>query len=402
VNHGSRQSSNQQGVSSQEVRARAAAQEVPLWAKPIVNICDRIYPFMLVFGALLLVLLLSLVGVGRTEFEWVPRVVSAMSFFLTLGFISWIIARHETLVPGWVGLVLSAVFYYGLPLLVIFLATRTGEIKEVQLSLSAAAEAATGASLVIRSTVTAFTNMAFFLALTAIVRLVIGFSTGFVSSSTTARTVKMRYIDTSNKDTLKPSLIPKCWQMSRCRPGVRMTCPNYLDRIPCWKRRSGCFCDRELANYLMNSVDRKDAGEVIDMQTVTAQSGANAIRGYMGAANKRPWKLQKSLCFNCPLYLEHQEYKYRNLSWISIPATAAIVALSWPVYDAGYQWLSRYLDDLMVQLTQIKDVARIIGPDEGATLANSSFEYVLLAVLTLILFGYVISMTETFFLKWKM
>jgi hypothetical protein len=254
----------------------------------------------------------------------------------------------------------------------------------------------------------ALTTLAFFLIAVSVVRLLIGFSIKLIKDQIARSERHRARIDTSNTETLKPSFIPKCWQMSRCRPSVRMTCPNYIDRINCWKRRSGCFCDRELANYLVNSVAGNEAQEVMDVQVAAGgtQTGGAAtttgqlakLRGHLRGVQKRSWGLQKKWCHECPLFLEHQEYKYKNMHWVSWLATLAIVGGAYSAFDAAYKASTDWLQSTMTALVTQHVLPENFKPNESL---SSGFEFVLLGVLALLLLGYVISFTETLFLKWK-
>jgi hypothetical protein len=212
-------------------------------------------------------------------------------------------------------------------------------------------------------------------------------------------------MDTSTKDATKRSFIPLCWQMSRCRPAVRLTCPNYIDRMTCWKRRSGCFCDRELANYLMANVDSgSDAQEVIDMEVDANKAGIKSegsMRYYVDKSTRRPWKVQKRLCYACPLFTEHQEYKYKNLHWISLPITVGLAVALFQFFDIGYKWTTLAMANEMNNLAK-HGLSEVFSADSNNSLANSSFEYVVYCVLALLLLSFVIQFVEKFFLEWKM
>lgn len=372
---------------TKQAEAQMRSGNVPPWVPPLIRVSDRIYPWFLAISGLCLLLILTMLLVGKTELPWLLNALSAFSFFGTIGFLALLIAQHESFIAGWVGVVLAVAFRSGAPYLLALLAQQGG------ISARDSFLGNVGATV---------PNFGLVLATMSIIRLMVGYTVKYMHYHAEHRTKHIKYMDTSTEDTVHRSLVPKCWQMSRCRPGVRMTCPNYIDRMTCWKRRSGCFCDRELANYLVGEVDRKDAQEIIEVQRIAgANSQSTAIRGHMKTATKRPWKLQRTLCYNCPLFIEHQEYKYKNLSWVSFPVTLAIVAACWTTFDWVYHLGAGFLDELV--RASLKNVSSdFMSTDSTAALANSPFEYVILAVLTLLLASYIISLTEIFFLKWKM
>jgi hypothetical protein len=205
----------------------------------------------------------------------------------------------------------------------------------------------------------------------------------------------MQYMDLSKEDSSHIGFIPKCWQMSRCRPAVRMSCPNYIDRHTCWSRRSGCFCDRELANYLLQSVDAGESSEVTDVAQAAVSRGVPPVRGA-----KRPWKLQKTLCYNCPLFIEHQEYKFKHLRWVSLPITLAIGAGLWPFFDAGFKWLSEWLTVMTTKMVELGNLPDNFRPD--VTQLDMNFEIFLGVVILVLISSFVMEFTERMFLKWNL
>jgi hypothetical protein len=265
--------------------------------------------------------------------------------------------------------------------------------------LAARAKLPTDDPLVVRINAT-MSNIGVYIIAIAILHLCYVYISEFLAQQAKRRANKIRYIDTSKLDTQKRSFIPKYWQMSRCRPGVRMTCPNFLDRVPCWKRRSGCFCDRDLANFLISATDRKDAQEAIDIQRIANSPGMVHMRDKM-KMRRRGWGQQKKLCHECPLYNEHQEYKYKNLSWISFPITAGITVALYGIFHVVYLAGTKFLDEFMARLVKTGSLPENFHPD-ASSLVNSPFEYVLLAVLGLLLASYVIVLTEKCFLSWKL
>jgi len=373
-----------------------AEKEMPQWAVPLVRICDVIYLYLLLPAILLLLGSLALIALGQLSFPWLLNVVNLLNLFTTLGFLSWTVASYDSFAPGWVGVALAIGLKYGGAYLITLL-------QSVGAKMAHGAGGSDISARFVEELLNAFTTLAVFLAIVSVVRLIIGFSVQIVKDQMARAERRVARIDTTNTETLKPSFIPRCWQMSRCRPAVRMTCPNYIDRINCWKRRSGCFCDRELANYLVNSIDRKDVQEVIDMQVATSKAeqaaGANRIRGHLKDVSTRSWGLQKKWCYECPLFIEHQDYKYKNLSWISWPITAGIVFAVYSFFDTAYKASMTWLEQVTGEMVKNGVLPSNFTPNNTM---DNGFEWILLSVLTLLLMGYVISFTETIFMKWKL
>lgn len=357
---------------------------VPPWAAPLLRVADGAYPIFLCLGVLLLILQLSLLGVGRAEFPWLPKTISIMCGLLMFGYAAFLIAKCRSMFAGWFGVVIAVGIHYGYPFLLAFL-TEHGKVAASNPLLQRLTES--------------MPNLALYIGIVSAIQLGIGYALQYMDYMERTRARRGAYIDTSKVDVQKPGVIPKCWQMSRCRPAVRMTCPNFLDRVNCWQRRSGCFCDRDLANYLASSVNRKEVQEVIDMQQTPDAPSLAEVRNKLNGA-RRPWKLQKSWCYNCPIFMEHQDYKYKRLGWLSFPATVGLVAVAYPFYHLGYNYAASWLDSFSQQLVKMGRLPENF--QGGSSLSNSSFEYLLLFVLGVLLFSYVISLTETIFLKWKL
>jgi len=363
--------------------------QVPAWAEPYVRVADWIYPWCLWIGGISLFTLLTTLLFGKTEGGWISPILGAFAFFTVIGFACMLVACHTTLVPGWIGIVVGAALLFGGRIAVTFLAAQ-GHVD--------------GKDQFLAQLYDYVPNVGIFLLAISIVRLMVGFALAFIYEQTRSGSKKYKY--STSAATEKPGVFPKCWQMSRCRPGVRESCPNFTDRITCWRRRSGCFCDRNLANYLVSVSDRK---ETLDIDNVARaainmdrEAGKGAIRGYMMGVAKRPWLQQRRLCHECPLFLEHQEYKYRNWHWISFPITVGVVVLMYRLgFHEVYNWIADKLDLFMDKLVQMGKLPANFDPS-ASNLKDSPFEYVLLFMVSLIIASYIVALIDKMFLDWKM
>jgi hypothetical protein len=289
--------------------------------------------------------------------------------------------------PGWVGVVLGVAFLFGGKIAIAFLASQ-GKVD--------------GADEFLKQVYGIVPNVGVVALALSIIRLMIGYTLAVIYEQMRGDSKKYKYSATATV-TEKPGLLPKCWQMSRCRPGVRNSCPNYTDHITCWKRRSGCFCDRNLANYLVSMSDRKDFSEADDVQRNVAAvgPGKSALVGHMKNTARRPWLQQRRLCHECPLYLEHQEFKYRTWHWISFPITIVIIIAAFPFFHEGYLKVAGYLDLFMKKLVEMGKMPDNFRPD-ASTLADSPFEYVVIAMFGLVLASYVVALIDKMFIEWKL
>ncbi|HEY3377009.1 MAG TPA: hypothetical protein VGL77_05885 [Armatimonadota bacterium] len=365
-----------------------ACAQLPQWAIPITKVSDTIYPFFLIIATLCFVLVAAFIAIKHAELSWLINVIAFFGFFYSIGILAMLVANYNSLVAAWVGIVLGVILYF------------------TQYFVSLLAH---HVSLPLNSpSVTNLTSycgqLGIYTITIAILSLVVIAVRRFMFHEATQRAIRYQYMDPTAKNTEKPGLVPKCWQMSRCRPSVRATCPNYIDHITCWKRRSGCFCDRDLANFLIGSVGRGEAQEVIEMQVAAGGPGTvhNAAKAAVhermaNKSNRRPWRAQKRLCHNCPLFVEHQEYKYKNFSWVRFAVTIAIVGTAYHYFDLGYHIGFSFLENLLI--TQL----HVPGITQATSIAsNSAFEYFLLGVLSLSLLSHVIGFMDKFFLKWKL
>jgi len=146
----------------------------------------------------------------------------------------------------------------------------------------------------------------------------------------------------------RPSLMRKCWELHFCRGSLRVHCPRYLDQRACWKARSGCYCDQGLATRLLDTVGTKVKVQVAEeMQTVQSRARQQEQRAASAAAKRRLKRGLKPPCGQCPIYLEHQKFKYRVLSWLAYPAAAAIVGMILTPLRNGYEYLDSYLGAML-------------------------------------------------------
>ena len=153
----------------------------------------------------------------------------------------------------------------------------------------------------------------------------------------------------------RPSLMRRCWELHYCRGSLRVNCPRYKDQVACWKARSGCYCDHSLATRLLDTVSAKAKLQVAEeMQAVQSRARTpekpGAKRGLRVTAKKR-----KPPCGDCPIYLDHQKYKYRVLAVLAYPAAAAIIGLAFLPIKSGYEWVDHYFGARLAVTLPITD-----------------------------------------------
>jgi hypothetical protein len=181
----------------------------------------------------------------------------------------------------------------------------------------------------------------------------------------------------------RPSLLRKCWELHFCRGSVRQTCPRAVEGVACWRRRSGCYCDQELASQLLSSVHASRGGASMQVAEEVEVQQRRAQDLYRRAVQQRSRKAARKLCQECPIYNEHQKYKYRALSWLAYPVAVIIVALiARPVqalYQRSDEWIAQHLSQFNVLPHQLTD-----KPLEGLTwLTAENIAVVIVGVLVL-------------------
>ena len=177
------------------------------------------------------------------------------------------------------------------------------------------------------------------------------------------------------------TLLRACWELTRCRSASGI-CPALRQHRTCWKRGSGCHCDLNLAEKLATGVEAWAHEEAVAIQ-------------YRARQERRP-------CRACPLYEEHQEYKFRIVQWLAYPMTAAVILVTLPVLRIGYDRGLAFMDKVVAALAFM--------PSRGLTGANpggvqsmvltSNVEWIFLGCLGLLLLSYVLQGIERAVFRW--
>ncbi len=112
-----------------------------------------------------------------------------------------------------------------------------------------------------------------------------------------------------------------------------------MESVACWNRRSGCYCDHDLAGRLMASVGgnasiKMQVAEELESQ----QRKAQQLQERLKRQQSRSKSVARKICRECPIYLEHQKFKYRAISWLAYPITALLIGLTAGAIRTGYHW----------------------------------------------------------------
>lgn len=122
----------------------------------------------------------------------------------------------------------------------------------------------------------------------------------------------------------------QCWDMAFCREYVKNVCPAWDKRKPCWRIKSGCYCDE---GTIMRAMTSGAADNPSMRGIVQSLRMEKARRDSMSAKQKR------MRCRRCVIYSEHQRQKYRILSPLVFPA----VIVAFLIFRDRLTWGSMYV-----------------------------------------------------------
>jgi hypothetical protein len=176
------------------------------------------------------------------------------------------------------------------------------------------------------------------------------------------------------------SLMRNCWELGFCKNVLKQHCPRFLKKIACWKAHSGCYCDDNLSRTLMvsaRSLQEGDAPLETQRSVQRARQSASFLASSRGSAGKRP------VCVTCPIYQDHQRYKYRLIAWLMYPLTGAITWLLAPYIRLTWKSMETGLSTLMGYAQVLPTGAKDVAPAIGATLDFSWVAVIFVAAITL-------------------
>jgi hypothetical protein len=193
----------------------------------------------------------------------------------------------------------------------------------------------------------------------------------------------------AERATEHPSLMRQCWELHFCRSSLRSGCPRFVDGVSCWKKNSGCYCDQGLATRLLSGVGANARAKVAEELGVAQRR----------AQTQRKKKREKAPCGECPLYLEHQQHKYRVVSWLAYPAAAGIIGFTVTSIQNGYRWVELELGSVLANLQILPRTLSNQPLEQVAWLSAENVSVVLIGVL---LVGIVLQLTEVAIFRLKL
>jgi hypothetical protein len=175
-------------------------------------------------------------------------------------------------------------------------------------------------------------------------------------------------------------LLMPCWETPYCREFLRDFCPSYSQKRSCWKVGGGCLCDEAIVNRLL------------EQTSVRGREATPSLRRMTQLMQK------KRDCKHCPIYQEHQRYKYQ-LAAPLVPLF--VIAIFW--FGRGgihhhYLNIAKFFDNLLSNLTYLPTgVGKVYS-----TLSTPWLETIILVIFALFLIGILLHLLEYFIfsLEW--
>jgi len=168
----------------------------------------------------------------------------------------------------------------------------------------------------------------------------------------------------------KPKMYAKCWDMAFCRDFVRNVCPAWKKKKPCWRLKSGCYCDEGTVMRAL-TVEGKDNPH---LRGILHSLGLDKARsdGLSGAQ-------KRARCRRCSIYAEHQRQKYRLSSPMMFPAVGLLFLV---FYNQISTWIG-------VVLERADHFMSFLAYQPG-TVYSFAHEKNILTILTLVWLGIMI------------
>jgi len=179
-------------------------------------------------------------------------------------------------------------------------------------------------------------------------RIIIGEIMHFAGGESAGATVKTRKGEAH-------TLSRQCWELAFCRSALKEHCPRFRSHIACWRAKSGCYCDGEIASALILEKERARAHGAPDPAAQASQRPQETRALHAKASMQR----DRPPCVSCVIYREHQRYKYKIAAWVIFPLSAFI---TWLISDAvRTAWLQ--MDKLLSsQLAHVDILGTPAGP----------------------------------------
>lgn len=125
-------------------------------------------------------------------------------------------------------------------------------------------------------------------------------------------------------------VIGRCWELPYCREYLLKVCPAWQRKKTCWKHGSGCFCDTGMMDRLIQ----------IEMAPGPGRSQSPTVSIPRGPAK----------CHTCPIYLAHEESKYRILSPMIPVAGLVALVVFWDWFIQSYSGFAHAIGGIVGEI----------------------------------------------------
>lgn len=210
----------------------------------------------------------------------------------------------------------------------------------------------------------------------------------------TARKAEVPAADVVETISAKPAkpkerrhLIRRCWEMAYCSERLRFNCPSYVNKQSCWRRHTGCQCDPHFAIRILEPMSKAAA------QQMSPDERAAVDRLLAQGILRDKHHAEKETCQRCPIYMEHQIYKYRAVFWLAYPLTVAAMYFGWPVIHEAYQRTEQVLTNIARGMSLLPNTQPELAPFVNGVL-SVDVEVLVVAAIGLVLVSWLLRAFE--------
>lgn len=107
----------------------------------------------------------------------------------------------------------------------------------------------------------------------------------------------------------------------------------------------------------------------------------------------------KAPCKTCPIYLEHQDHKYKTIAWLAYPVAAVAIFLAYPWIHQVYVWAVMGLEKVMSAVRILPPSAR--PGDVPDWVLQSHVEWLIILCIGLLVVSYLLQFVEYAIYEWK-
>lgn len=177
-------------------------------------------------------------------------------------------------------------------------------------------------------------------------------------------------------------LLRRCWEVAYCSERLRYNCPSYLTGASCWRRHTGCRCDPFFATRVLEPMSRAASQRMSDAERASLEAAVQHLQSQDAWQSKH--HAERETCGRCPIYMEHQQYKYRAVFWLAYPLAGVAMYIGWPFIHGAYQWTEKALTAIARGMKVLPDTRPELAPFVN-TVLTVDVEYIVVAAIALVI-----------------